>query len=309
MSRRTLPKAGAWALAFLLLAAGPSRAQEESCFESRQGASELKPATLSNGLPTVKCSAKTGAVLWWGDPFVGTVEMRDKTALRDNSAGVAMVRPREDKIELIAECGVDCHDGEYPPPPKDKNPRSLKEHKDVVPDALNLAHGRGAIWCLDCHHPATRNKLIDNFGMTISFNEPEKLCGKCHGPAYRDWRDGIHGKRIGEWASNGRKRWFLCTECHDPHDVQQGTRNSGFAQIEPEHAPMLPKGLKNAAHERPAEKPVASTGGDQRPLFERLKRWLERMVSKDRTEAVVSKPAGAREVLGGTGAQPMVVAR
>ena len=75
-------------------------------------------------------------------------------------------------------------------------------------------------------------------------------CGKCHGPLYKDWRVGLHGKRIGEWASDGKKRWFVCTECHNPHDVQQGERNSGFAQIEPEAAPQLPKGLENADHEK-----------------------------------------------------------
>ena len=61
---------------------------------------------------------------------------------------------------------------------------------------------------------------------------------------------GLHGKRIGEWASDGKKRWYVCTECHNPHDVQQGERNSGFAQIQPEPAPKLPKGLENADHER-----------------------------------------------------------
>ena len=144
-----------------------------------------------------------------------------------------------------------------------------------MPDALNLQHGRGAIWCLDCHHPTTRNKLIDNFGKPISFNEPQKLCGKCHGPSLRDWRDGIHGKCIGEWASNGKKRWFVCTECHNPHDVQQGARNSGFAQLEPEQAPVLPKGLTSADHERHEDHEAIPSTADG--FIERLKRWLQRV--------------------------------
>ena len=48
------------------------------------------------------------------------------------------------------------------------------------------------------------------------------LCGKCHGDKLRDWRDGIHGKRIGDFTSTGKKRWFTCTECHNPHNVQHG---------------------------------------------------------------------------------------
>ena len=115
------------------------------------------------------------AMLWWGDPFDGTVGMGEMPTPGDYSGGKAVVRPREDKLTLIAVCGVACHNGTFPPPPKDKNPRALTMHQDIVPDALNLQHGRGAIWCLDCHHPTTRNKLIDNFGNPISFNEPQKL--------------------------------------------------------------------------------------------------------------------------------------
>lgn len=240
-------------LAFFWMAAQPALAQDKPCFESRQGASEVTPGKTKQGVPTVKCSSKTGGVLWWGDPYDGTIPMGSMPVPADYSKGVAVVKPREDKLALMPVCGVACHNGKFPPFPKDKNPRLLQMHQDIVPDSLKLQHGRGNIWCLDCHHPTQRTKLIDNFGKTISFNEPQKLCGKCHGQLYRDWREGMHGKRIGEWASNGKKRWFVCTECHNPHDVQQGDRNSGFGQIEPERAPELPKGLKNADHERRAQ--------------------------------------------------------
>ena len=275
---------GSMVLALSCLAATPVFAEDKPCFESRKDASELTPHKIRDGLPSVKCSPKTGAVLWWGDPFDDTVGMGEMPAAGDHSGGMAVVKPREDKLSLMAVCGVACHNGTFPPPPKDKNPRSLTMHQDIVPDALDLQHGRGAIWCLDCHHPTTRNKLIDNFGKPISFNEPQKLCGKCHGPIYRDWRDGIHGKRIGEWASNGKKRWFVCTECHNPHDVQQGARNSGFAQLEPEQAPMLPKGLKNADHERHDNHGASPSG--EAGLLGRLMQWLQRMANVARPEQV-----------------------
>jgi len=292
---------GSAVLALSCLAATPVFAEDKPCFESRKGASELTPHKIQDGLPSVKCSPKTGAVLWWGDPFDGTVGMGEMPTPGDYSGGVAVVRPREDKLTLMALCGVACHNGTNPPPPKDKNPRALTMHQDVVPDALDLQHGRGAIWCLDCHHATTRNKLIDNFGKPISFNEPQKLCGKCHGPIYRDWRDGIHGKRIGEWASNGKKRWFVCTECHNPHDVQQGARNSGFAQLEPEQAPMLPKGLRSADHERHNKHgatPSAAAG-----LLERLKRWLQRMTTAARLDPVLPVPSAHATEAGRGGAR------
>lgn len=223
---------------------------DSTCFESRKGAGFVVKTEVSPGLPNVKCSPETGAVLWWGDPYHGTQAMGDMPIKGDYSKGEAVVKPREPNLTLLPICGVACHNGIFPPMPKDKRPRKLTMHNDIVADSLKLQHGRGAIWCLDCHHTEKRNKLVDNFGDEISFNEPQKLCGKCHGQVYRDWRGGIHGKRIGQWASDGKKRWFVCTECHNPHDVQQGTRNSGFVLLKPERAPILPKGIYNTDHER-----------------------------------------------------------
>lgn len=238
------------AAALLLVSGAAVQAEEVVCFESRKDASKIVQKELAPELPNVKCSPLTGGVLWWSDPLDGTQEMGEMPIEADYTEAEAVVRPREEQLTLIQICGVACHNGVFPPVPKDKNPRELTMHQDIVPDAMDLQHGRGAIWCLDCHHTTTRNKLVDHFGNEISFNEPQKLCGKCHGPVYRDWREGIHGKRIGEWASDGAKRWFVCTECHNPHDVQQGARNSGFASIQPEPAPLLPKGMENADHER-----------------------------------------------------------
>lgn len=239
-------------LAFLWIGFSFAFAEDVPCFESRKGASEVTPRLLKDGLPSVKCSPKTGAVLWWGDPYDGTVPMgKMPIEEADYSRGKAVVKPRSEKLGLLPLCGSSCHNGVIPASfPKNKNPRPLTMHQGIVLDATKLPHGRGGVWCLDCHHPTQRNKLTDNLGGTVSFDQPQLLCGKCHGDVYRDWRDGIHGKRLGEWASNGTKRWFVCTECHNPHNVQQGGRNSGFAQHEPERAPALPKGLKTADHER-----------------------------------------------------------
>ena len=244
------------AVAIALLVAAPGvwaeaeKAKEVTCFESRKGASEVVQREIAPGLLNVRCSPTTGAVLWWGDPYDGTVPMGKMPLEADYSHAEAVVKPRSTKLTLLPICGVACHNGTYPPPPKNKDPRKLTMHMDLVPDSLNLQHGRGAIWCLDCHSAKTRNKFIGHNNELFDFDQPQKLCGKCHGQVYRDWRQGIHGKRIGEWASTGKKRWFVCTECHNPHDVQQGLRNSGFAQLPPEPAPILPKGVYNTDHER-----------------------------------------------------------
>jgi hypothetical protein len=235
-------------------APAPAPAAETVCFESRKGASEVTKRDLQPGWPNVKCSPKTGAALWYGDPYDGTVPMGKMPGLEKIPEGHAVIKPRTEKLALMPMCGVSCHNGvgpKFSPPtlPKGRKPAPVPTMEAMVPDLKDLQHGRGRIWCLDCHHTTKRNMLVDHFGDPVSFDQPQLLCGKCHGDKLRDWRDGIHGKRIGEFASTGKKRWFTCTECHNPHNVQDGARNRGFVQIEPESPPQLPKGMKDAKHE------------------------------------------------------------
>ena len=230
-------------------------AKEVTCFESRKGASEITQREIKPGLVNVKCSPTTGAALWYGDPFDGTIPMEGGPLLGQVPPGHAVVKPRAAKLAILPLCGTACHNGvgpKFSPPtlPKSKNPVPIPIMESLLPDAKNLQHGRGGIWCMDCHHTTQRNKLVDNFGNPVSFDQPQQLCGKCHGDTLRDWRDGIHGKRIGAWASTGKKRWFVCTECHNPHNVQDGARNRGFVQLKPESPPQLPKGMKDASHEK-----------------------------------------------------------
>lgn len=222
------------------------------CHESRQDATPVTRRDIKKGWPNVQCSQDSGGVLWWGDPFDGTIPMGDMSVEADYSHEEAVVKPREpylDRNKMFSICTEACHNDSYQKPPESIKPRLLKMHTDIVPNSLQLKHGRGAVWCLNCHNANDRSTLVDNFGEKISFNQPQKLCGKCHGPILRDWRDGIHGKRIGMWDKGGKKRWWVCTECHNPHDIQQGNRNSGFAQLPPEMAPELPKGMPNKDHD------------------------------------------------------------
>jgi len=236
------------ALCALGLGALPAaHAADGECFESREGASKVVQKEIGEELRNVECSPTTGGVLWWGDPYDGTQPMGDMPV---EIEGEAVVKPRTAQLNLYPVCGVACHNGSFPAPVEaDAPPRKLTMHMDLVPDSMNLQHGNGGVWCLDCHDAKTRNKLVDNAGNLVDFNQPQQLCGKCHGQVYRRWREGLHGKRIGEWAADGKKRWFVCTECHNPHDVQQGERKSGFAQLTPEPAPKLPKNMDNADHE------------------------------------------------------------
>lgn len=231
-------------------AAPAASAPELVCFESRKGTTQVTQKELKPGLPNVKCSPVTGAALWYGDPFDGTVPL-GKMANLDVPDGQAVVKPRSASLNLLAQCGTACHNGVYPKGfPADKRPTPIPTMEAMLPDLKNLQHGRGSIWCLDCHHNTKRNMLVDHFGDPVSFDQPQVLCGKCHGDKLRDWRDGLHGKRIGDFTSTGKKRWFVCTECHNPHNVQDGERQRGFQQLQPETPPQLPHGMLDAKYEK-----------------------------------------------------------
>jgi hypothetical protein len=232
-------------------AAAASAPAEVVCFESRKGASEVVKRDIKPGWPNVKCSPTTGAALWYGDPYDGTVPMGKMPQMENVPDGQAVVKPRTAALALFAQCSTACHNGTFPPGfPKTNKPVPIPTMEAMVPDLKNLQHGRGRIWCLECHHTTKRNMFVDHFGEPISMDQPQLLCGKCHGDKLRDWRDGIHGKRIGDFTSTGKKRWFTCTECHNPHNVQDGARNRGFQQLQPETPPQLPHGMKDAAYEK-----------------------------------------------------------
>jgi len=116
-----------------------------------------------------------------------------------------------------------CHEkGKF-----ERDRRRLSYHEDI-----RLRHGDKERWCLDCHDYEDRDKLRLASGTKISFDESHRLCGQCHGPTYRDWKKGIHGKRTGYW--NGAKRYLLCVYCHWPHEPH-------FKALEPLPPPVRPE--------------------------------------------------------------------
>jgi hypothetical protein len=116
--------------------------------------------------------------------------------------------------------------------PGDPTRRTLGAHEDVQ-DVFD--HDSESRWCLDCHDPVNRDALRLAGGAQVPFSESYRLCGQCHGDKYRDWRAGVHGKRIGEW--NGKKTYYLCVHCHNPHSPK-------FAPIVPEPRPQRPEEMK-----------------------------------------------------------------
>jgi hypothetical protein len=117
-----------------------------------------------------------------------------------------------------------CHAGR----PVNRTRRELTEmHTDIV-----LKHDETHRWCLDCHTPDNRDFLHLASGELVPFSESYRLCGQCHGEKYRDWRAGVHGRRVGNW--NGAKGYLLCAHCHNPHQPR-------FHALAPKPAPNPPR--------------------------------------------------------------------
>lgn len=91
-------------------------------------------------------------------------------------------------------------------------PRRLMQHRHIA-----LDHGLND-QCLNCHDRENRNRLVLRTNETLPFADAPRLCGQCHGTAWRDWARGTHGRTNDFWdATRGTVKRLSCIECHDPH--------------------------------------------------------------------------------------------
>lgn len=115
----------------------------------------------------------------------------------------------EDHPALIATYPCSgCHDERKPDP----RPRKLVEYHT---QKNGFDHGTKQGWCYRCHSIQDIDKLHTQGGEPVAFENPQELCGSCHGDKLIDWRAGLHGLNRGSW--NGPKLRRSCTFCHNPH--------------------------------------------------------------------------------------------
>jgi len=145
---------------------------------------------------------------------------------------------RTNAAELIRQNGdtsgqdcYACHDKAKPPQVKVDEQGSVvlpEEHNDLV-----MQHGRNKRndHCYNCHDPANLDHLLTRDGHRFKLVESSRLCASCHGPTYRDWEIGIHGRVSGHWdRKQGPVTKQDCTACHDPH-------SPAFPSIKPAPGP------------------------------------------------------------------------
>jgi hypothetical protein len=103
----------------------------------------------------------------------------------------------------------ECHNL-FPSPPE--TVRTLTQHTNIA-----LKHGINTR-CFNCHNLTNRDAFVDDWGREIPYDQPQLVCAKCHGPVYRDWLHGSHGRVNGYWdPQKGPAQRRKCVECHDPH--------------------------------------------------------------------------------------------
>jgi hypothetical protein len=111
-----------------------------------------------------------------------------------------------------------CHEKGKPPTLRFDTNHVLivpQEHSDVVMG--HGTHNRNNI-CFNCHDEQNLELLQTRDGRQLKLAESAPLCGSCHGPTYRDWEAGAHGRTGGFWdRTAGAAKRQICVDCHNPH--------------------------------------------------------------------------------------------
>ena len=145
-------------------------------------------------------------------PLVDTNFISTATA---RMSAADLIRTGGDTSDL--DCYV-CHEKNKPPKLKldaEGNVVVPKEHDDIV-----MGHGRHNRNnnCFNCHDETNLELLQTRDGRHLKITDSPPLCGSCHGPTYRDWEAGVHGRTSGYWKRElGPIDRKVCTSCHNPH--------------------------------------------------------------------------------------------
>ena len=136
----------------------------------------------------------------------------------DSARRIILPREHADLIISMRNC-AECH------PPNDPVKLEYDDSGNVVlPKAHkglgSMAHGRNFRNenCYNCHDRDQLDQLHTPDGEKLKFEQATLLCASCHGPTYRDWMAGAHGRTGGHWDRKaGPIDRQQCASCHDPH--------------------------------------------------------------------------------------------
>ncbi len=225
-------------------------------------ASMPEPLTSTPGLKTVywvaAALALCGALLAL-DPVPFHSPVAEAVAVPAWATDATPVRsPSREPIYRAAVYSYRCSDCHAIIAERDpESYRTAVQHTEI-----KLEHGINTS-CFNCHHQKNRDSLAGDQGVEIPWDQSELLCAKCHGPVYRDWQHGAHGRTNGYWdARLGAQSRRRCVECHDPHEPP-------FAHLRPAPGPHTLRVKPPVAAEHPAtHNPLRLPGAAAGPRHE-----------------------------------------
>lgn len=163
--------------------------------------------------------------LWGRPPAKQSIALVDPSFLEQTPwrrTYADLVKAKEDLSDY--DC-YGCHERNKPPPLRFDDDQKIivpKEHSDIVMG--HGSHDRNNV-CYNCHNEQNLLTLQVRDGRVVKFDQIPLLCGSCHGPTYRDWEAGAHGRLNGYWStSRGERVRLSCANCHNPHAPQIPTR-------------------------------------------------------------------------------------
>lgn len=147
-----------------------------------------------------------------GIPLVDTNFLDTATARRSYAD---LIKAGEDLSDF--DCYA-CHEKGKPPPLRFDESQKLiipKEHSNIV--MHHGSHERNNN-CFNCHNETNLEALQTRDKRELKLSESTPLCGSCHGPTYRDWEAGVHGRTSGLWdRTQAVFHRQDCVNCHNPH--------------------------------------------------------------------------------------------
>ena len=111
---------------------------------------------------------------------------------------------------VMVRCN-NCHDSKKPNP-------ATSDADELKDFHQRMTFKHNSLKCVSCHDTRDYESLHLADGSTVSFSHVMQLCAQCHGPQFRDYRNGSHGGMTGYWdLSRGPRERNNCIDCHDPH--------------------------------------------------------------------------------------------
>jgi len=177
------------------------------------------PAVLSALAATFLALTAAFLINLWGHPQTPQpIPLVDPELVKPDTFRVSyaeLIRREADVSDY--ECNG-CHDIGKPPTLQfDTNHNVIVSMHSATVVMGHGSHDRNNL-CFNCHDENNLELLQTRDGRQLKLYESAPLCGSCHGPTYRDWEAGVHGRTGGYWdEALGQRTRQICVDCHNPH--------------------------------------------------------------------------------------------